>query len=793
MDGDSHELGNQPAEEVAPILNPEDEQPQIASNSAQDTFADTVDQEGVDISMMETTSNIPQAEIKRSPEDPSNSTPPVVSDNPMDAPEAPRPQDEDDDDKEDEEMGGTNDESKKEKESEVDLDNESPDKDGTDGQGAAFTEDTATESQPVQTKASLESSARSHLIAQTYAIILPSYSTWFDMHMIHTIEKKQLPEFFNNRNRSKTPVVYKDYRDFMINTYRLNPAEYLTVTACRRNLAGDVCAIMRIDPDTRPSNIGPPFTGHFRITADTPRGLQPFQPAPSSVTTPGKPFMGTERAATATPASKADLNLEIRRNIYDQAGRDLSTPEAKSAEKLANGEDSVPNGTGNNDVGSRSKSIEDLVKEPRKQVNCYSCGVDCTRVRYHSAKSAPPGAATNNASAAAKIKYDLCPNCFLEGRFPNSSSAADFVKLEDTSYSSVPDRDAPWTDAELLLLLEGLELFDDNWSSVADHVGTRTREECVLKFLQLEIEDKYLDNEPTVNGTSSSLSILSGGRAPYSQADNPVMSVVGFLASLGDQSVAAAAAGKTVDEMRRSLRDRLEKGVGGNEDGTITTGGTADTDKDKGAEMEKGKGKEAVKDEDDSMEVDNNATQPASEQPQRSRSSAAPTNGDPTSSTSPNALATISLATSAARASALASHEEREMTRLVSSAVNLTLQKFELKLQQFNEMESVLQAERRELERGRQQLFFDRLSFKKRVREVQEGLRLASLRGGEEGARMVGEVLSENGINGGNGGPEKLGFKSVHATGNETTGANVGRDVQMLSAEGAPGFRNYEI
>ena len=27
---------------------------------------------------------------------------------------------------------------------------------------------------------------------------------------------------------------------------RLNPTEYLTSTACRRNLAGDVCAIMRV-------------------------------------------------------------------------------------------------------------------------------------------------------------------------------------------------------------------------------------------------------------------------------------------------------------------------------------------------------------------------------------------------------------------------------------------------------------------------------------------------------------------------------------------------------------------
>jgi SWI/SNF related-matrix-associated actin-dependent regulator of chromatin subfamily C len=120
---------------------------------------------------------------------------------------------------------------------------ETQDTQETRGTPAAFG---APEAQPVQSKAALEAAAKSHLVAQTHQIILPSYSTWFDMHMIHNIERKSLPEFFNNRNRSKTPAVYKDYRDFMINTYRLNPVEYLTVTACRRNLAGDVCAIMRV-------------------------------------------------------------------------------------------------------------------------------------------------------------------------------------------------------------------------------------------------------------------------------------------------------------------------------------------------------------------------------------------------------------------------------------------------------------------------------------------------------------------------------------------------------------------
>ena len=159
-----------------------------------------------------------------------------VSANPLDAPNSPPAQDQPDAEPEDAEMGGTE-EPKVEEES---IEKDAAEMTGTPAAAAP------SEDQPQQSKASLEAAARSHLVAQTHSIILPSYSTWFDMHTIHGLEKKSLPEFFNNRNRSKTPAVYKDYRDFMINTYRLNPVEYLTVTACRRNLAGDVCAIMRV-------------------------------------------------------------------------------------------------------------------------------------------------------------------------------------------------------------------------------------------------------------------------------------------------------------------------------------------------------------------------------------------------------------------------------------------------------------------------------------------------------------------------------------------------------------------
>ncbi|NXJ36339.1 SMRC2 protein, partial [Ciconia maguari] len=127
---------------------------------------------------------------------------------------------------------------------------------------------------------------------QTHHIIIPSYAAWFDYNSVHAIERRALPEFFNGKNKSKTPEIYLAYRNFRSDTYRLNPQEYLTSTACRRNLAGDVCAIMRVhafleqwglinyqvDAESRPTPMGPPPPSHFHVLADTPSGLVPLQP-----------------------------------------------------------------------------------------------------------------------------------------------------------------------------------------------------------------------------------------------------------------------------------------------------------------------------------------------------------------------------------------------------------------------------------------------------------------------------------------------------------------------------------
>lgn len=387
-----------------------------------------------------------------------------------------------------------------------------------------------------------------------------------------------------------------------------------------------------------------------------------------------------------------------------------------------------------------TKAMESAAREPRKKFYCFSCAIDCTRLRFHYAKSTPATANPN----APDTKYDLCPNCFLQGRMPASHSASDFVKLEEKQYTNIPDKDAPWSDSELILLLEGLENFDDNWQQIADHVGTRTKEECVMKFLQLEIEDKYLEDLP---GTTDSTLRALGGREPVSQLDNPVLSVVSFLAQMAEPAVAAAAAGRSVQAIRKELRKQIEKGAG--------------------AEKGKGKEGEGMKTE-ESMDIDS----------AHDHDSATPVQGGAADKRSPS-LANIALGASAARAAALASHEEREMTRLVSAAVNITLQKLELKLAQFNEMEEIIEAERRELELARQQLFLDRMAFKKRVKEVQDALRAASLKGpGEEAEAMIADAVSAG-----------LGNRYNF----QPAGADPRAGTQPLSAEAGADFKTLDL
>ncbi|EFJ15406.1 hypothetical protein SELMODRAFT_445586 [Selaginella moellendorffii] len=75
---------------------------------------------------------------------------------------------------------------------------------------------------------------------------VPGHAGWFSWTGIHSIEREALVEFFEGKTLSKTPKIYKEYRDFIINKYRENPRRPLTFTEIRKMLVGDVNCLRRV-------------------------------------------------------------------------------------------------------------------------------------------------------------------------------------------------------------------------------------------------------------------------------------------------------------------------------------------------------------------------------------------------------------------------------------------------------------------------------------------------------------------------------------------------------------------
>lgn len=461
-----------------------------------------------------------------------------------------------------------------------------------------------------------------NITEQTHHVIIPSYTSWFNNNSIHSIEKRALPEFFNGKNKSKSPEIYLAYRNFMIDTYRLNPQEYLSSTSCRRNLTGDVCAVMRVhafleqwgminyqvDAESRPLPMGPPPTPHFNVLADTPTGLAPLQHKPLQVS-----------------ASQHMLN-------FPDKGRD-------------------------------------------KPSDCQNFGL---RTDIYTRKHPK----TKGASAGRE-----------------------------------------WTEQETLLLLEALEVYNDDWNKVSEHVGSRTQDDCILHFLRLPIEDPYLED------STASLGPLAYQPVPFSQSENPVMSTVAFLASVVDPRVASAAAKAALEEFSRAHEESLDKIP----DVTNQTEKTEliDTDKQEGsstaqiplrmdglnmepsgaqivgdqvkrehAENLLGEDRDGRGDDEDSFE----------RQDREGDLGGAVMEQDMVETAVPTAAA-VALTSAATKAKHLAAVEERKIKSLVALLVETQMKKLEIKLRHFEELETIMDREKEALEQQRQQLLTERQTF----------------------------------------------------------------------------------
>jgi SWI/SNF related-matrix-associated actin-dependent regulator of chromatin subfamily C len=452
--------------------------------------------------------------------------------------------------------------------------------------------------------------------------------------------------------------------------------------------------LSQIDPEARPAALAPPFTGHFRVILDTPRGLQSLHPGTRPSQHPNAAVNGIKTQPSATPAS-----LELRSNIYQttsKASRPITETEAST---LANG---ATSGAVN---GSAGRSIATVTYK------CDTCGSDCTTVRYHSLK----------------VKdFELCQSCYLDGRFPSTMFSGDFVKLSNVGSGNAhgSGNGDGWTDQEVLLLLEAVEMYDDDWFAIEAHVGTRSAQQCIRKFLELPIEDPYLTSE-------GEMGALRYARVPFEQADNPVMSVVAFLAGVVGPGVAAEAA-------KTALHD-------------LAAGGDETKPASEGKHTESEKKDDAPKD-----SMDEDPTEKLSGPSDAPLNTAAPAADDmsvdgPSTKPPPGVphskvvrAAKLALSSSAKAASTLADAEETQIRSTLAAVIKLTLTKLELKMSQFEELEDILEEERRTLEAARMALVSERIGLKRTLEGVRAELTRHS--NGTSTAGAVAAVVTQSGL-----------------------------------------------
>nr|XP_054505017.1 LOW QUALITY PROTEIN: SWI/SNF complex subunit SMARCC2-like [Agelaius phoeniceus] len=546
---------------------------------------------------------------------------------------------------------------------------------------------------------------------QTHHIIIPSYAAWFDYNSVHAIERRALPEFFNGKNKSKTPEIYLAYRNFMIDTYRLNPQEYLTSTACRRNLAGDVCAIMRVhafleqwglinyqvDAESRPTPMGPPPTSHFHVLADTPSGLVPLQP---------------------------------------------KTPQGRQSD-------------GDAKTGRKSKEMEELVvsETVKGKPELQPSSASQQMLNFPDKGKEKPADMQN---------FGLRTDMYTKKNVPSKSKAAASATRE-------------WTEQETLLLLEALEMYKDDWNKVSEHVGSRTQDECILHFLRLPIEDPYLeDSEASLgplayqpipfsqsgNPVMSTVAFLASVVDPrvasaaaksaleeFSKMKEEVPTAL-VEAHVRKVEEAAKVTGKAdpafglessgiagtaseeperieesgAEEARAEAQPAEEKKEAKEpRDGTAEEepkekpGETPKKEEEKGKEVEGEKEPEKgdsdstgepEKDKEVKEGPDEAAKEPAEPEAER-KAKVERDIGEGNLSTA----AAAALAAAAVKAKHLAAVEERKIKSLVALLVETQMKKLEIKLRHFEELETIMDREREALEYQRQQLLADRQAF----------------------------------------------------------------------------------
>ncbi|XP_065609947.1 SWI/SNF complex subunit SMARCC2 isoform X2 [Cyrtonyx montezumae] len=544
---------------------------------------------------------------------------------------------------------------------------------------------------------------------QTHHIIIPSYAAWFDYNSVHAIERRALPEFFNGKNKSKTPEIYLAYRNFMIDTYRLNPQEYLTSTACRRNLAGDVCAIMRVhafleqwglinyqvDAESRPTPMGPPPTSHFHVLADTPSGLVPLQPkTPQGRQSDGDAKTGRkskeiEDLVTESVKGKPELQTSASQQM-------LNFPD-KSKEKPADMQNfglRTDMYTKKN-IPSKSKAAASATREWTEQETLLLLEAlemykdDWNKVSEH------VGSRTQ----------DECILHFLRLPIEDPYLEDSEASLGPLAYQPIPFSQSGNPVMSTVAFLASV--VDPRVASAAAKSAleefSKMKEEVPTALVEAHV--RKVEEAAKVTGKADPAFGLESSGIAGTASEEPER----IEESGGEETRAEAA---PVEE-KKEVKEQRDSA--GEEEVKEKVGDVAKKEEEKGKEPEGEK--EAEKGDSDStgeLEKEKEAKETQEETPKELPEPEAERKAKVERDIGEGNLSTAAaaaLAAAAVKAKHLAAVEERKIKSLVALLVETQMKKLEIKLRHFEELETIMDREREALEYQRQQLLADRQAF----------------------------------------------------------------------------------
>ncbi|KAL2453276.1 SWI/SNF complex subunit SWI3D [Abeliophyllum distichum] len=287
--------------------------------------------------------------------------------------------------------------------------------------------------------------------------VVPIHAGWFSWTKIHALEERMLPSFFNGKSERRSPEIYMELRNSIIKEFHSNPNAQIELKDLAELTVGELDARQEVME----------FLDYWGLI-----NYHPFSHNGSDTVGPD-----SDAIASANPnePGKTDSLVEKLFRFETEQSRTPVVPRINLATPAMS-----------SGLFPESVVADELAKSegPEVEYHCNSCSADCSRRRYHCQKQAD---------------FDLCADCFNNGKFGSDMSPSDFILMEPAEAGGASG--GKWTDQETLLLLEAIEIFRDNWSEIAEHVATKTKAQCILHFVQMPIEDEFFNHDDETDAT----------------------------------------------------------------------------------------------------------------------------------------------------------------------------------------------------------------------------------------------------------------------------------------------------